>query len=188
LQVSAYLDAAAYQGATVRFLDVKTPSAGFQQETWYTLPEDPVEPEGVETEEEADEGEEAEKPKVGLPTPGEDTEPPAEAPAAPAFTDADPVTLQLPIEASEDEWEVWSGFCKRIEIAGPEGLSFTITAPKAYRFVIQDNRKWGTPVFEIRVAFVMMQEGLEITEEDEFLSRLEFGFKDATKLVKAETR
>jgi len=196
LQLSAYLDAAAYQGATIRLVDVKTPSAGFEQETWYTLPDDPVEPEEAAQEEGAepqdkpktDEEEEVDEPAVGLPEPfepGEEAKTTAEAPTPP-FTDAEPVTIKLPVNANEDDWQLWAGFCKTIQVTGPENLSFTITAPKPYRFVIQDNRKWGMPAFEIRVAFVMNQEGLEVTDEDEFLSRLKFTFEDTVKFAPEE--
>ncbi len=196
LQVSAYLDAGAFKGSQVLLSGVAKPPEGYKWEQWpmdtitvVEAPEPATPPPGMPAPPAAAEGDEEEAVGEGAEAAGEDDQeaaedeaeaageaPDAAAPAG-AFTAAEPVTLAF-AAAGEDNWQLYDGFCSEIRIAAPQGPPVTIKAPGVCRFVIQDNRKWGYDVFEVRLAFVMMDEGQQVTRDNVYTGKLEISFGD----------
>jgi hypothetical protein len=101
---------------------------------------------------------------------------PAADAAAGAAVETEAITVALPAEASGDNFTLYSETATKIEVATADGIPFTLTVPQPCKFVIQDNRKWENPVFEIRLVLEMDANGLELAADKEYKPALAFKF------------
>lgn len=95
------------------------------------------------------------------------------------YVDAEPLTLTLPVEADEEEWQLFDGRCDKITVRRGTGQDLVISVPEKARFVIQDNRQWGHELFEIRLVFVMAVEGQALSTGDSYTGELTLDFGEA---------
>ena len=85
-------------------------------------------------------------------------------------------------EKAEQTFQLWSGEGARVEVAKDTDASLTAELRAPTDLVIQDLRKWGTNVFEIRFPAIMEDPGRDVAADDKFHLDLTITFATPVKL------
>jgi hypothetical protein len=95
----------------------------------------------------------------------------------------DPQLITFPPDAPDQTFSGWMGEGYRIELAKGTDDAMAMELRAATDIGVQDQRRWGNPVFEVRLPAITDDAGRDVTAEDRFHLDLTITFAGAITLA-----